>query len=145
MSRYVIKQFAPKDWFTISESAHAAAFGELRPASVDRIDFALLTVEDKTDTVVGYVTCTEINAFILNWKFGGAFPPIRGKASLLSAYRATIEWCAKGTWTHLTTLIKNDNFPSLRLAMSVGFKIIGIHYFEGEILVELSLKMTKES
>lgn len=134
----VIRQLSAAEWSQISGAAHQAAFGELRPPASDRIDFCLLCIDEVTDVPVGYVTAREINAELLQFRFGGAFPNIRGTSKVLRAYRPAIDW-TRGKYKSIITLIRNDNVPSLKVAMALGFRIVGVTTYRGDILVELQL------
>ncbi len=66
-----------KTWALHSEDAHKIAFGKVKPASWDRIDFALLAVDD-SEMPMGYITCREHDHETIYWQFGGAFPGTKG-------------------------------------------------------------------
>ena len=123
-------------WETMSENAHKIAFGKVKPASLDRIDFALLAVDQESDRPLGYVTCREHDAETLYWQFGGALPGTRGTVNSWGTYLALIDWCSS-RYRRLTTLIENKNVVMLKMAMKAGFLINGIRYSSDSILVEL--------
>jgi len=135
---FEIKRLRPDEWATLSEDAHLAMFSERRPGYIDRIDFALLATEDDNRGIVGYVTVRELDADGIYWQYGGAFPSIKTSTTVLGVYRQFVEYC-KARYKRITTLVENTNIAYLKLAMKVGFRIIGVRVFKGSVLVELLL------
>lgn len=101
---------------------------------MDRIDFALLAVTD-SGSPAGYVTCRETDNETVYWQFGGAFPSIKGTVLSMRAYEDFINW-TRERYSRVYTLIENTNSAMLRMAQKVGFSIIGIKNFKGQILLE---------
>lgn len=122
-----------KEWSHLSEKAHLIAFSESKPAEWDRIDFAL--VVRRGQEPMGYLTCREHDAHTIYWQFGGAFPGTRESSLTFSGYKAFVAWCEK-RYKRVTTLIENDNVVMLKMAMKVGFRIMGIRNYRGHILLE---------
>lgn len=131
----VVDQIGAKEWSLLSQDAHLVVFNEIKPPELDRIDFALITRRESDVTPMGYMTCREFDAQTLYWQFGGAFPGTRESSLTFLAYRSFVDFCAK-RYARVTTLIENDNFVMLKMAMKVGFKIVGIRVFRGHILLE---------
>jgi len=129
-----IERIEPQIWSSLSENAHKIAFNTLKPASQDRISFALLAVND-ANIPLGYVTCREHDADTLYWQFGGAFPGTIGTTISFPTYCQFVEWC-KPHYKRITTLIENTNTVMLKMAMKVGFRIIGVRFYKGSILLE---------
>lgn len=123
-------------WNDISENAHKVAFGTVKPASLERIDFALMAVDSASDQPLGYVTCREHDAETLYWQFGGALPGTKGTIKSWRAYQEGLGWC-EGRYKRVTTMIENTNLPMLELALKAGFLVNGIRYTADKILVEL--------
>lgn len=136
----VIK-FSAHDWKQYSEDAHKIAFSAHKPREWDRIDFALLVVTDEQP--MGYVTCREHDAHTLYWQFGGAFPGTKDTILSFRAYQAFIDFC-KPRYHRIVTLIENKNTVMLKMAMKVGFNIVGIRTFKGDILLEHLLEFSHE-
>ena len=118
-----------------SEQAHLIAFGKNKPASWDRIDYALLMVEAKTKTPSGYITCREFDHETVYWQFGGAMPGTKSTPKSLACFDAALDW-AKETYRRVTFVVENTNQPMLKLAMKREFQIIGVRNFRGSILLE---------
>jgi hypothetical protein len=137
----IVDCVSKSDWAVLSEHAHRAVFSEVKPAAVDRIDFALL-VRDHSGPPHGYVTCREHDAETLYWQFGGAFPGTKDTAKSFRSYTALVEWC-KPRYKRLTTIIENSNTVMLKMAMKVGFKIVGIRFHQGSVLIEHLLEFDK--
>lgn len=133
MTLRVVK-FLPDEWAKVSEDTHLAVFGTKKPASFDRISYALGVCKDD-GTPVLYVTVRENDHESVYWQFGGALGPAKGS---IVAYRATCEAIryqlerAK----RISFLVENDNLPMLHLAMKTGFRIVGVRYFKNRVLLE---------
>lgn len=118
-----------------SEAAHLVAFGTEKPGSWDRLDYALLLVEEKTDAVTGYVTCREFDHETVYWQFGGAMPGTKGSTKSLVCFDAMLEF-AKLIYKRVTFNVENDNEAMIKLALHRGFRIVGVRNFKGHILLE---------
>lgn len=134
---YQLKMLKPREWEILSENAHAAAFNKHKPASWDRIDFALLFLGN--DVPLGYVTCREHDAETLYFQFGGSFPAARSTSLSFKGYKMAIEWTST-RYKRITTVIENGNVVMLKMAMKVGFRIVGTRTFSGQVLLELLLE-----
>ena len=133
-----IEVYDQKAWATFSENAHKIAFGEIKPADMDRIDFALMAVRDTTP--LGYITCREFDKDTLYWQFGGAFPGTKATSLSWKVYQSLVEWC-RPRYKRITTLIENTNLVMLKMAMKVGFRVCGVRFYNGSILVEHVLEL----
>lgn len=116
-----------------SEAAHKIAFKELKPASWDRIDYALLAIDG--DVAAGYVTCRELDSESVYWQYGGAMPGTRDTIKSFRAYEAFVQW-HKSRYKRVATYIENTNTVMLKMAMRVGFRITGVRNYQGSILLE---------
>lgn len=128
-----VESWSEKEWSKYAERAHLVVFSKLRPAGMDRIDFALV-VKDGSK-LMGYVTCREWDSESLYWQFGGAFPGTRETSLSFRGYQAFVRW-TKDHYKRVSTLISNDNAVMLKMAAKVGFKIIGVRTFRNTILLE---------
>lgn len=124
----------PEHWQRMSEKAHLVCFDKHKPKEMDRIDFALLAVKDGED-LLGYLTCREMDSETLYWQFGGAFPGTKSTSVSFSVYKLFVVY-SKQNYKRVTTLIENDNTVMLKMAMKVGFKIVGLRNYKGLILLE---------
>lgn len=122
-----------KDWEKYSADAHMVCFGEVRPAGMNRIDFALTTLED--DVPLTYMTCREVDSESVYMQYGGAFPSAKGTVKSFIGYAMMIADLGL-RYKRATTLISNKNHTMLKFAMKVGMEIIGVRLFNGEIFVE---------
>jgi len=132
-----VKQIHKNDWKVFSERAHLACFNESKDSSMDRIDFALI-VEDGA-RMMGYLTCREHDSETLYWQYGGSFPGTRESSLTFVGYQAFVAWC-KERYKRITTVIENENIVMLKMAMKVGFRIVGVRNFKGHVLLELVLE-----
>lgn len=129
-----VEKFDKEAWKKISNEAHLICFKEDRPIGMDRIDFALLAVTDY-GAPAGYITCRETDSETVYWAFGGAFPSVKGTIMSYRAYEDFIGW-TKARYKRAYTLIENKNKVMLKMAANIGFVIMGIKNFHGEILLE---------
>lgn len=134
-----IHKVSKEDWASLADNAHLAIFGEKKPASQERIDFALLAVNG--DDLIGYVTCRELSPTILYWSYGGAFPP--GSKTLYAwlGYRAMTETCKKLGYEEILTFIENKNSPMLKMASKIGYFISGLRMWNGHTMLEHTLEL----
>lgn len=121
-------------WITqFSEHAHRIAFGEIMPKTLERIDYALLAVTEKESLM--YVTCREIDEHSLYCQFGGAMPGAKGTPASREAADAIMAWI-KSRYQRMGFMCENENYPMIRLAVNLGFKIVGLRNVKGSVLLE---------
>lgn len=130
-----------EEWGVFSEKAHLIVFGKVKPKEWDRIDFAL--VVQKNDKMMGYVTCREHDAKTVYWQFGGSFPGTKDTVLTWTAYQEFVGFC-KGKYDRITTIIENTNTVMLKMAMKVGFRIVGVKSYNGSVLLEHVLELQDE-
>lgn len=138
-----VRMMTPRQWESLSEDAFKVVFGEWRPSSKDRIDYALIA-EHASHGIFGYVTCRDHDEDTVYWQFGGAFPNAAKKKLAVDGYRAFIRWTME-RYDRIYTFIENNNVTMLKLAMHHGFKVVGVRNYEGKILLEHVLDFKKES
>lgn len=131
-----IKRLSPEEWYRYAEEVHRLVFNTNRDPWVDRISYALVVYDSAGP--IGYVTCRELDCKTLYWQYGGALKDRRG----LSAFRAfeAILDQAKVKYERVTTCVENNNIGYLHLLMKMGFRIIGLRLFEGQVMLELLKK-----
>lgn len=137
-----VKKISKEEWRQMSENAHLICFNEHRPSSMDRIDFALLNVRD-TDAL-DYCTVRELDEESCYWQYGGAFPNTKGTPTPVHSYKRYAEWCFANGYKRITTYIENTNIAMMKIALHVGFRIIGTRTFKNHILVEFLLEAPSE-
>lgn len=135
-----IELLTREQWRPLSENAHLICFSESKPVEMDRIDFALLV--KRGSQLLGYCTCRETDSKTLYWQYGGAFPGAKGTSLSLPGYIGLV-WWTKQRYDRVSTFIENNNLVMLKMAMKVGFRIIGIKTFDGRILVEHGMEFSK--
>lgn len=106
------------------------------PPEFERLDFALLAVAKANNTPVAYMTLRELDKESVYLKHGGAFDPVRGTVMVLESYQAMLAHL-DDRYLRQSTLVQNNNVAYLKLAMAVGFRVVGIRNFKGIILLEL--------
>ncbi len=140
---YKIKQISSEDWKNFSREAHLICFDENKPVEMDRIDYALLAIDETTDKPAGYVTVREITNKDVYWQYGGSFPGTRGTVKSFRVYEALHDWTSQ-RYERITTLIQNTNTTMIKFAMKMGYLIIGIRNFKGDVMIEHLLEFTGE-
>ena len=133
-----VKRISKREWQKLAYNAHLVCFDEIRDSAMDRIDYALLNVRGKTP--LNYCTVRELDSESCYWQYGGAFPNTKGTVQSYESYRRNAEWCFRQGYKRITTYIENTNLPMIRIALKVGFKIIGTRTFKGSVLVEFLLE-----
>lgn len=138
-----VLQLFPTEWASMSEAGHLCLFNEVRPSDFDRIDYALLGVDQEGDRAIGYITVKELDHESVYWQFGGALPPIRDTIWSYRLYQEMLRWTFD-RYERVTTYIENDNAVYLKMAAKVGFKIIGCRTFKKKIYLEHLLEREAE-
>lgn len=130
-----VVRISPEAWAPFSERAHLICFNEAKPASLDRISFALV-VEDENEMPMLYGACKEHDAESLYYQYGGAFPGTKGTIKSFRCFEAILAWAVDNGYRRVSFLVENTNEPMLKLAMRSGFLITGVRYFKGNVLLE---------
>lgn len=128
---------SPKDWKEMAEHAHLAVFGEGWDKELERIDFALVTVLKRTNTIISYLTAQVVDADTAYLQYGGAFESYKGTAIVFISFSKMIE-SLKNEYKKITTLVDNNNYPMLKFYMKENFLTTGIRYFKGHTYLENS-------
>lgn len=128
-----LKVLSSDEWSVFAEAAHLAVFGEHRPSSMNRIDFAL--VSEKDGVPMSYTTIREVDSESVYMNYGGSFPSAKGTIYSMKSYIAFIDFL-KSKYQNITTLIENTNTPMLKFAMKAGLVVIGVRTFKKSILLE---------
>ncbi len=118
----------------MSENAHRAVFGKLKPAGFDRIDYALLAVSDGVPRA--YATAKETDFETVHWEFGGAFAGTIGTTASYRAFKGFIAAEQEAKRKRIRFYVENTNEPMLKLAMKTGFRIQGLRNYGGTVLLE---------
>lgn len=116
---------------------HSLVFGDEIPEEYFRYDFALFT--ELNGEPVSYTIVKERTSESAEMCFGGTVTDKRGIASKdsMTIFLATL--CEQYKYVYCQT--KNDNFPMLRLALSFGGKIVGVHQnFRNDMFVTFEFK-----
>ena len=132
-----IKRIEKLEWRSMSKDAHVICFNEVRDPYLDRIDYALLSVQGRTP--VTYCTVRELDAESCYWQYGGSFP---GSKDTVLSYRGThlsAQWCLE-RYKRISFYVQNTNAVMIKIALKVGFKIIGVRTFKGAVMVEFLLE-----
>lgn len=134
--KFSIEQVFAKDWIgKFSEDAYRASFGELRDSSLERFDFSIMAI-DENNNISGFITCKEMDSETLYWQHGGTFKNYAKTIHVIGGYREFLNW-AKERYKRVTTRIENINHSMLKMALAVGFTIIGTCVVNNKIYLEL--------
>jgi len=128
-----IDVYSPQEWSKHATLAHMLVFNEFRPSEMNRIDYALVIMDE--DKPLGYMTIREVDSETCYIQYGGAFHDTKNSTMSFKAYNMLIDWLSN-KYKMCTTLIENSNLVMLKFAMKVGFKIIGLRNFKNQILLE---------
>lgn len=129
-------EFYSKDeWKNIfSKNAHEIAFQEKWNPENERIDYAMLLVNE-TDPVA-YATLKEQTPGHVYIQYGGAFPNSKGTVVSYKAFARMIDSLLK-RYSKITTLVENTNWGMLKYYWSARFKVEGIRYFNNSTYLEM--------
>lgn len=132
-------RYSPEQWREYSETAHQSVFGKMKPASWDRISYALVVTNPINDEPIGYLTVRENDHESVYWQFGGAFPKYQKSTWAVRGYHDFIEY-QKQFSKRAGTYVENTNTPMLKLALTYGFIPIGVRTVCGSTYVDLLLE-----
>jgi len=131
-----------EQWKQHAESAHLICFDERRPAGMDRIDFALMTIEGSEPQ--SYCTIRELDSESAYWQHGGSFPSAKDSIRSMKSYTLFKNYMIEAGYKRISTYIKNDNIVMMKMAFKIGYRIIGTRTFKNEIYIELLNEFYKE-
>jgi len=133
-----VQKLSSEEWKKYSTQAHVICFNQERDPSMDRIDFCLLNIKDRMP--MNYCTVRELDSESVYWQHGGAFPNSKGTVHAYQSYLRNAKWCFSNGYKRITTYIQNTNLSMLKIALKVGFLVIGTRTFKGDIMLELLLE-----
>ncbi len=129
-----IKKISKEDWYQLASPAHEAVFNEKWDAGLERIDFALLSV-DAENMLIQYATIREMDRDSCFLNYGGSFPKYRGSIHALQSFRAILDWLYSN-YKNVSFLTENINWPMLKFAIREKFRVIGVRTFKGHVMLE---------
>lgn len=133
-----VLNISPVEWKGLAEDAHLVCFGERRDASLDRIDFALMTTDGEKP--IAYMTCKELDGETVYLQYGGSFPESQGTTASFRSYMDMLGHLKSRGYKRAGTYIENTNRSMLKFALKAGWTITGLRTFEGAVLLEHQLK-----
>lgn len=134
-----VEKLSKEQWDILSYDAHVAVFKEKRPVQSNRIDYALLCTDDYKK-IQGFVTIREIDHESVYWQYGGTLEQFRSTPVTFKGYCLFAERCFEEGASSISTLVENSNTPMLKLALKIGFLVIGTKAHEGKIYLDLNLR-----
>lgn len=132
-----VVRYDKEQWDLVAEGIHEVVFGEIRPSSLNRFDFALVAWNGSTP--IGYITCRETDAESVYIGFGGVVPESRNSIESKSGMEALISFLAS-QYKRANMLVENTNIFMLKKALNTGFLPVGIANYRGSIFVDLRME-----
>lgn len=120
-----------QEWALFSKDMHTDVFNDPHYWSIERIDFAILVIENEIP--VGFATVRILDEVSVYLQYGGALT--KNKFFNFSGYQLVINFL-KERYFNITTYIENENTTMLKFAMKAGFRIMGIRTFKNKIYLE---------
>lgn len=135
----ILCRYPLEEWKKIAFNAHLACFGEERDADTNTYDYVLCSFKDDPEkTICGYIGILEQDKHSAYLQHGGAFPTMEGTALTMRSYKMAVNYL-KERYNILFCTILNTNISMLKMALNVGFKIIGVDYDQQKNAVVLRL------
>lgn len=128
-----VVRLTPEEWAQYSALAHELVFNEIKDPETERVAFALLALHE--DRPAAYVTCQELDSKTLYWQYGGMFPSVKGSIHAFKAYRTLVDYCL-GNYNRVCFRVENKNLAMLKFALKLGFEIVGLRVYKGQIFLE---------
>lgn len=131
----IVKKISKEIWAEkFAEEAHLAVFKEVWPRDFERIDYALVTV-DEADKLVQYVTIREMDKESCYLQYGGSFEDFRNSIKSWRSYEVILDYLGK-EYKNVGFLIENSNFPMLKFAIKKEFVVCGLRHVNGKLFLE---------
>lgn len=119
-----VERVWPEQFNLVAKDIHFGTFGEERDPDKNRIDFALLCVNEH-DKITAYSTLVELDDESVYMQHGGS---VEGtKFETVKSYLQMIA-DLKSKYKHISTRVFNYNIPMIKLALQAGFIIVGAQY-----------------
>lgn len=125
-------KLSPEQWANLSKESNAAVFGEVVEPANERIDFALLTLED--DKPLGFLTFQEKDSESLYLQYGGVVLGARGRGTELLDFN--FKGLFEQGYKRISFLVENTNIVMLKVALKIECLIIGVRNYKGKVFVE---------
>ena len=135
---YELRVLSNEEWALLGRTSHALTFGEMREPMLNRHHFTVAVMH--SGDMGGFFTCLEMDSETLYIQHGGVLPNFQKTIHATQGYAAFIDWC-EARYKRLTTKIENINAPMLRLAMKMGFLIVGTSTFKNKIYLDHLLEV----
>ena len=135
--KFVLNKLSPQEWSKMSEDVHKLTFDKVRPASFDRINFALFVHDGQKPC--GFATIIEQDKAHAYMQEGGGFPGTVKSIIAVKVFFMIINWL-KINYTTISCQTKNHNLPMIKMALAAGFLISGTELNEGNLYLKLLWK-----
>lgn len=121
--------------------AHAAVFEPGVSRNEGGFHFALMVVDEETDTPIIYVTCLKTTAGGVFIEYGGSFPDFRGSMKVLRAFRAVNEWFKINLFKYAMLATRNTNAAMNKLALADDYFVTGVHTDDGRLYLDYTKEL----
>lgn len=138
MSKFIIDRIEKENWAHMSSSAHLISFGERHLSHEDRIDYALMIVDEESFIPAGYMTIKEMDSKTAYIQHGGALPEHKGTVHVLKRFMQFTKYLTS-QYDYVWMRVDTKNFPMLKIAMRTGFEIVGTYFHAPKLFLELKL------
>lgn len=128
-----------EEWVTFSDDAHLICFNETKRSEIERIDYALLVVNDEGPLM--YATIRQYEAATAYMSSGGAFPSSKGTPLSYKAFELILDHLRTNN-SFVTMRVLNTNTPMLKFALKAGFITEGIVYHKNRVYLENVLEVS---
>lgn len=134
--------FTPLEWKKYASDAHLLAFNEIRDSDSFAYDFILASFTNDGE-MTGYIAVQEFDKKSAVLQDGCTFPNLRNTTHPARSYKLALKYL-KEKYDILSCTILNSNVAMLKMAMSEGFRIIGVDYDQLRNTIVLRLIMKVE-
>lgn len=132
-----VVKYDKSQWDLVAEGIHQTIFKEVRPASLNRFDYALVVWDGSRP--IGYITCRETDAESIYISYGGVMPEARKSDESKSGMLSLISYL-KQHYKRANMLVENTNVFMLKKALNSGFYPVGVTNYCNSIFVDLRLE-----
>lgn len=132
-----VVKYDKSQWDLVAEGIHQTIFKEVRPASLNRFDYALVVWDESRP--IGYITCRETDSESIYISYGGVWPESRNSLDSADGMRALLEYL-KQHYKRANMLVENNNVLMLKKSLNSGFLPVGVTNYCNSIFVDLRLE-----
>ena len=133
-----LTRLSKDQWDEFSQHIHLKVFNENLLPVRTRFDYALLCIID--EEVASYSTIREVSDDAVYWQHSGCLPKYRNSSVAFKSYLMGLEYCLEAGAENITHMIANTNLVAIRIALKVGFLVVGTRTYDGTTYLDMHLK-----